>query len=143
MKQNWPQNGIAEEKNEAKFIYVVSATVHISDHSAPKRQLSVPFFSCPRRYSDASKENHDEFRYVRERFEESDLLPPLAIAMAGETLDKAFEVFLAAFSPRDTSLTALSPGLESMSCLVCHSNSRCVFHAAVYSRLWRPCELAH
>jgi rhodanese-related sulfurtransferase len=93
----------------------VSATVHISEDSAPKRQLSVPFFSCPRRYSDVSQEKESEFKYVHERFEESDLLPPLAIALAGDSLDKAFEVFLAAFSPRDTSLTSSSPGLESIS----------------------------
>lgn len=51
---------------------------------------------------------------MRERFEESDLLPPLVIAAAGNTLEKVFEVFFTAFTPRDTSVTGSSPGLESM-----------------------------
>lgn len=83
-------------------MYTVSAAVRISDETGAVDRRTVPFFGCPRLYSDTSVSSDP--KYVQERFQESDLLPILAVATAAPSLQKAFDAIFGAHQPQDPSL---------------------------------------
>jgi hypothetical protein len=97
------------QKDKRNVIYTVSAAVHISDSSKAESQRHLPFFSCPRVYSDESQSVGAELQYVQERFEESDLLPIYSVAIGSSSAQEAFDVIIDAHRPRDSSLILSQP----------------------------------
>jgi hypothetical protein len=98
-----------EQKDERKVIYSVSAAVRIPNGSKGETRRHMPFFSCPRVYSDEPQTINDEPRYVQERFEEPDLLPTYMIAIGSSSVQEAFDVIFGAHRPQDTSMRISSP----------------------------------
>jgi Rhodanese-like domain len=68
----------------------------------PESQRIIPFFGCPRKYSESSTSSDP--CYIPERFEETDLLPVFAVATATSSVQKACDVICKAHHPRNPSL---------------------------------------
>jgi hypothetical protein len=81
-------------------IYTVSAAVHISDSIQPETPRNMPFFGCPRKYSETSTNE-----YVPERFEETDLLPVFTVAIAASSVQEAIKLIFESRKPRNPSLS--------------------------------------
>lgn len=96
------------QNDEQELIYTVSAAVRIPNISKTETRHYMPFFSCPRVYTDESQMGDGKPHYVQERFEESDLLPIYSVALGSSSVQEAFDVIIGAHRPQDTSLGVLS-----------------------------------
>ena len=81
--------------------------MQIGANTDPRSKVALPLFGSPREFRVHIKEP-SEPTYVDERFEETDLLPVLAMAMACKTLPEALAVIFEAFRPQDPSPTGKS-----------------------------------
>ena len=81
--------------------------MRIGANSDPRSKGELPLFGSPREFHVHVKEA-SEPTYVDQRFEEADLLPVLAMAMACKTLPEALTVIFEAFRPQDPSPTGKS-----------------------------------
>ena len=110
-------NGVATKVEPTWFkdvdyrnlIYTVSAAVRIGNDNT-QNPRPMPFFGCPRLFHDPSTGSGagDASTYIRERFEENDLLPTFVMATRESTVETALDVIFSAHPPQDTSM-ALSP----------------------------------
>ena len=98
-----------EDLDYRNSIYTVSAAVRIENENTPNPR-AMPFFGCPRLFHDPSTGSGggDASTYIRERFEENDLLPTFVIATKESSVETALNVIFSAHPPQDTSM-ALSP----------------------------------
>ena len=81
--------------------------MQIGGNTDQRSKRELPLFGSPREFHVHGKEA-SEPTYVDQRFEEADLLPVLAMAMACKTLPKALTIIFEAFRPHDASQTGNS-----------------------------------
>src|SRR2546421_2972416 len=100
-------------KNENDDPYMVSAAVRFpEDGCSDAKEPSLPFFSCPRKYSNFSQPNNDDPNYLNERFEESSILASIAVALKSHCIRDALNGILTAFPPRDIIVDDSTPESE-------------------------------
>ena len=100
-------------KNENDDPYMVSAAVRFpEDGWSDAKESSLPFFSCPRKYSNFSEPHNGDPSYLNERFEESYVLSPIAMALKTHSIRDALKGILTAFPPRDTIVNETTPESE-------------------------------
>lgn len=92
----------SSEFEDVDGIFMASVAIRMNEGSSGNIQRDMPFFGCPRHFTpnSAGTEPH----YVEERFEQTDMLPIFAVAIAAQTVQKAFDVIFEAHQPQDTSL---------------------------------------
>lgn len=93
---------VASEEDEKDEVYTVSAAVHLPAEGYSGDRPLLPFFSCPRKYSDFSQGGGDDPGYLQERFEESDVLGPIAMALKAHSVEESIKLILTSFPPKDT-----------------------------------------
>jgi hypothetical protein len=99
-----PQS-LLEESDKQDTIYTVSAAARLTNVHETSSQRDVPFFGCPRIYSDTARETKGQPNYVQQRFEETDLLPAFVMATAASSLEGAFDVLFRSHPPQNPSLS--------------------------------------
>src|SRR5579859_5436179 len=102
------------EENENDGVYTVSAAVRLPAEGYSDDRPLLPFFSCPRRYSDFSQGGGDDPGYLQERFEESDVLGPTAVALKANSVEDSVKLILSSFPARDTIMTDPTPESEGI-----------------------------
>src|SRR5579859_734863 len=67
-----PFNLSEREIDPAKTVFTVSAAIHPPSSPSAPRTRQIPYYGCPRRYSDSPLSESDDIVYVHERFAEAD-----------------------------------------------------------------------
>jgi Rhodanese-like domain len=99
-------------KNDDDGPHMVSAAVRLPEDKFSGARPLLPFFSCPRKYSNFSQANDGDPGYLNERFEESDVLPSIAVALKAHSIEDALKGIFTAFPPRDSVMTDPTPESE-------------------------------
>ena len=116
VRELWPRkvsSNVSSEQKENDGVYTVSAVVRLPDEGDSDNRPLLPLFSCPRRYSDFLQGSRDSSGYLRERFEETDVLGPIAMALKAHSVKDSLKLILTAFPPRDTIMIEATPEAES------------------------------
>ena len=99
--RNSPQGPTPQRLSGGNEVYTVSAAVRASDSTEVGTPRNMPFFGCPRKYSETMTNE-----YVPERFEEADLLPVFAVAIAASSVQEAIKVIFESHRPQNPSLNS-------------------------------------
>ena len=105
----WHKDSPDSEDNKNDEVYTVSAAVRLPTEGYQGDKPLLPFFSCPRNYSGSLQGGGDDAAYVQERFEESDVLGPTAMALKAHSIKEGIKVILTSFPARDTIMTDSTP----------------------------------